>query len=71
MKEEEEKGYAQQMNKEFEAKDLGWNKPQENIASPLVGGLRNEELWILIRRFNKVSPSFDSSFFLDDTIKSI
>lgn len=37
-----------------EVKDLGWNEPKENIASPLVGGLNNEELWLLIRRFNKV-----------------
>jgi len=35
-------------------KDLGWNEPAELIAAPLVGGLQNEDLWILIRRFNKV-----------------
>lgn len=34
--------------------DLGWNEPRENIAAPLVGGMNNEELWLLIRRFNKV-----------------
>lgn len=35
--------------------DLGWNEPKELIAAPLVGGLDNEELWLLVRRFNKVS----------------
>jgi len=35
-------------------KDLGWNEPKELIPGPLVGGLQNEDLWILIRRFNKV-----------------
>lgn len=40
-----------------EIKDLGWNEPKQMIASPLVGGLQNEDLWILIRRFNKVSVS--------------
>ncbi len=40
-----------------EVKDLGWTEKNERIADPLVGGLPNEELWILIRRFNKVSFS--------------
>lgn len=34
--------------------NLGWNEPQRNIPAPLVGGIGNEELWVLIRRFNKV-----------------
>jgi len=34
-------------------KDLGWNEPEELMAKPLVGGLPNEDLWILLRRFNK------------------
>lgn len=49
----EVKGLAQ-IDHGSEVKDLGWNEPKENIASPLVGGLNNEELWLLIRRFNKV-----------------
>lgn len=48
------KGLAQQ-DHGGEVKDLGWNEPNEKIASPLVGGLPNDELWVLIRRFNKVS----------------
>ena len=35
--------------------NLGWNEPEQHIQNPLVGRLDNEELWLLIRRFNKVS----------------
>ncbi|OCL03011.1 hypothetical protein AOQ84DRAFT_326592 [Glonium stellatum] len=48
----EEKGAAQNEH-DAEVVDLGWNEPEEVIPKPLVGGLPNEELWILIRRFNK------------------
>ncbi|KAF1351628.1 hypothetical protein EJ07DRAFT_137528 [Lizonia empirigonia] len=36
-----------------EVLDLGWNEPKEHVDSPLVGGLTNEEVWLLVRRFNK------------------
>lgn len=49
----EEKGAAQ-VDHEEEVVNLGWNEPKEAIENPLVGGLNNEDLWILIRRFNKV-----------------
>ncbi|KAK5680587.1 profilin, required for normal timing of actin polymerization in response to thermal stress [Elasticomyces elasticus] len=45
-------GHAQQDNDD-DIKDLGWNQRNEDIPKPLVGGLPNDELWILIRRFNK------------------
>ncbi|TKA70063.1 hypothetical protein B0A55_06246 [Friedmanniomyces simplex] len=45
-------GHAQQGNDD-DIKDLGWNQDADQIPKPLVGGLPNEELWILIRRFNK------------------
>lgn len=54
MEDHDVKGSAQQ-NHEAEVKDLGWNEPKEHIPAPLVGGIDNEELWVLIRRFNKVS----------------
>jgi hypothetical protein len=38
--------------------DLGWNEPKEQMAAPLVGGLGNEDLWMLVRRFNKVKLLF-------------
>lgn len=52
----DDKGIAQQhgqQNPDEEVKDLGWNEPPEKVPAPLVGGLRNEELWTLVRRFNK------------------
>ncbi|RMZ71597.1 Proteasome subunit beta type [Pyrenophora seminiperda CCB06] len=48
----EEKGAAQ-IAHENEVVDLGWNEPKELVAKPLVGGLGNEDLWLLVRRFNK------------------
>jgi hypothetical protein len=50
----EEKGAAQ-VQHENEVVDLGWNEPKEHVAKPLVGGLGNEDLWLLVRRFNKAS----------------
>lgn len=49
--EHEEKGAAQ-INDSDEVKDLGWNADPENVSN-FVGGLSNEELWTLVRRFNK------------------
>jgi hypothetical protein len=45
---------AAQVEHGQEVVNLGWNEPKEHIASPLVGGLSNEDLWLLVRRFNKV-----------------
>ncbi|KAK8124124.1 hypothetical protein PG999_004042 [Apiospora kogelbergensis] len=50
----EEKGVAQQEHVQEDVVDLGWNEKKERIAAPLVGGLGNEDLWLLVRRFNKV-----------------
>jgi hypothetical protein len=49
----ENKGAAQHDHGETEVKDLGWNEKQSSIPDPLIAGLSNEELWALIRRFNK------------------
>ncbi|KAL0934531.1 uncharacterized protein CTRU02_211330 [Colletotrichum truncatum] len=49
----EEKGFAEMGHKDIEVKDLGWNTPPRNVAQPMVGGLTNEELWVLVRRFDK------------------
>jgi Protein of unknown function (DUF3292) len=51
----EEKGAAQEEHFEAEVKDLGWSEPKEEITQPLVGGIDNEELWLLVRRFDKAS----------------
>jgi hypothetical protein len=50
----EEKGAAQVDHGQTEVRDLGWNENTSEIPNPVVGGLPNEELWTLIRRFNKV-----------------
>ncbi|KAI9651309.1 hypothetical protein NHQ30_001347 [Ciborinia camelliae] len=50
----EEKGAAQLDHGTVEVRDLGWNDhTDDDVPSPLVGGLPNEELWTLVRRFNK------------------
>lgn len=49
----EETGRAQ-VDHEEEVVDLGWNEPASQIPKPLIGGLKNEDLWLLVRRFNKV-----------------
>ncbi|KAI1086901.1 hypothetical protein F5B19DRAFT_101703 [Rostrohypoxylon terebratum] len=48
----EEKGLAQR-ERDGEVADLGWNEKKEKISTPLIGTLGNENLWLLIRRFNK------------------
>ena len=35
--------------------DLGWRSHPKDVDT-LVGGLPNEELWTLVRRFNRVRP---------------
>ena len=50
-----ERGSAQLAHGNVDVKDLGWQDSAAQIANPLIGGLPNEELWVLIRRFNKVS----------------
>lgn len=49
----EEKGAAQMDHDHEDVADLGWHKKKDGMPDPLVGGLDNEELWLLIRRFNK------------------
>lgn len=55
-----EKGAAQLGHDATEVRDLGWNEKPDGVPSPLVGGLPNEELWTLIRRFNKASLALRS-----------
>ncbi|CAJ2508505.1 Uu.00g135310.m01.CDS01 [Anthostomella pinea] len=52
MDDHDEKGLAQQYHDD-EVVDLGWNEQKNHIAAPLVGGMNNDDLWLLIRRFNK------------------
>lgn len=50
--EHDEKGLAQQ-DHDDEVLDLGWNQKKQELSEPFVGGMDNDELWLLIRRFNK------------------
>jgi Protein of unknown function (DUF3292) len=60
--EHEEKGEAQISHDEPEVKDLGWDKVADHQPAPLVGGLPNEQLWTLVRRFNRVCFPFISGY---------
>lgn len=45
-------GAVQQAGKEAFTSNLGWQKNAKGVDT-LVGGLENDDLWMLIRRFNK------------------
>ncbi|KAF7590117.1 hypothetical protein BBP40_003230 [Aspergillus hancockii] len=47
---QDEKGLAQQAGATDEVTDLGW---EQSPQGQIVAGLSNEDLWMLIRRFNK------------------
>lgn len=49
----EEKGASQVDHGQVEVRDLGWNDATSNVPIPLVGGLKNEDIWTLVRRFDK------------------
>ena len=49
----DEKGVAQ-LHDGVDVKDLGWRDHPKDVPAPLVSRLPNEELWTLVRRFNKV-----------------
>lgn len=50
----EEKGYAQ-THSASSVRDLGWHNDSDSIPRPLIAGLPNDDLWVLLRRFNKVT----------------
>lgn len=47
-------GAAQEAGKEDRTTNLGWQANAKGVDT-LVGGIPNEELWTLVRRFNKAS----------------
>jgi hypothetical protein len=59
--EPEEKGYAQ-THSASSVKDLGWHNDSDSIPRPLIAGLPNDDLWVLLRRFNKVRPYLITPF---------
>ena len=50
------RGAVQEAGKEDRTSNLGWQANAVGVDQ-LVGGLPNDELWTLVRRFNKVSAS--------------
>lgn len=50
---EDAKGLAQKAGVTEKVSDIGWGESDE-IDERIVTGLSNEDLWMLIRRFNKV-----------------
>lgn len=51
------KGAAQEEHGS-EVKDLGWTSHVAKIPNPVVGGLANDDLWVLVRRFDKVRSEY-------------
>ncbi|KAJ5918828.1 hypothetical protein N7454_009972 [Penicillium verhagenii] len=51
--EQNEKGLSQQAGITSDITDLGWNQPSHHFDEAIVAGLSNEDLWMLIRRFDK------------------
>ncbi|PFH55772.1 hypothetical protein XA68_17646 [Ophiocordyceps unilateralis] len=47
------KGASQMEHDAVEVKNLGWNDMGRHVPQQIMGGLRNDELWTLIRRFDK------------------
>lgn len=52
--EQDEKGLSQKAGHTAEITNIGWGESPDAIDEPLVAGLSNEDLWMLIRRFDKV-----------------
>ncbi|UNI15981.1 hypothetical protein JDV02_002462 [Purpureocillium takamizusanense] len=46
-------GASQVQHDDIEVRNLGWNDEAQRVPRPVVGGLTNEQLWTLIRRFDK------------------
>lgn len=59
--EPEERGYAQTHSASSSVRDLGWHNDSGSIPRPLIAGLPNDDLWVLLRRFNKVAFSLPLS----------
>jgi hypothetical protein len=47
-------GASQERHDDIEVRDLGWNEANRaTVPRPVVAGITNENLWLLIRRFDK------------------
>lgn len=68
--EQDEKGLSQLAGNTAEITNLGWSQPSEHFQEPIIGGLSNEDLWMLIRRFDKVIDGRKSSWSIQLTFYS-
>ncbi|GLA69221.1 hypothetical protein AtubIFM55763_008404 [Aspergillus tubingensis] len=50
---QDEKGLAQKAGQTDTVTDVGWNQHPDELDEQIVSGISNEDLWMLIRRFNK------------------
>jgi hypothetical protein len=60
----EEKGLIHKVSKAEDetfagAADVGWTQEPHEFEEQIVGGIKNDDLWTLIRRFNKVTILFN------------
>ena len=46
-------GEGEVLTLDTEAGNLGWHMHPDEMANPIIEGIDNEELWMLLRRFNK------------------
>lgn len=53
--EQDEKGLTQQAGDIAGVTDIGWTTPVDHIEESLVAGISNEDLWMLLRRFDQAS----------------
>jgi hypothetical protein len=47
--------------------DLGWNQEPDHDGKPWVEGMHNEDVWALVRRFNKVNTMLKTSHSVSHT----
>lgn len=51
---QDEKGLVQKVGETKEISDIGWGQEPAEIEEQIVSGLSNEDLWMLLRRFDQV-----------------
>ncbi|KAH8424100.1 uncharacterized protein LDX57_001857 [Aspergillus melleus] len=51
--EQDEKGLAEKAGITQDVSDIGWGQSHDDFEERIVSGLSNQDLWMLIRRFNK------------------
>ena len=63
-------GAAQMAGRSHEMTDLGWRSHHKDVDN-LIGAVPNEELWTLIRRFNRVRAFVFGLYKTDEDIANL